>query len=348
MASARRPVLWARRVTVARKAGKMEQHREAGCTLNQRSNRRAAKAQDEVSFPVPWHRPIGRFGRTLADPDLGRDKPLAAPADARPWHPQHPPCSQAGREFAAQRSSALDEEGLINGFVADAHCLVVREVDRQVPGDLFRAPGPGPSPILSLAMPAALPGHGRTGNGDATRRDDDARQSLLPISAQGRVEGKLRRFRATGRSLGMPLGGRRAISCREWPWTRRSAISSRSTNDRYRPECGFAEDLNIAGGMPPAFRNHLVPTGCDTPASAAASSLLIPAAIANQNRLRSSRPATGGRPGDGNGARPDRSDRRFRMLIANSSFRVLRRPFESKLTAAIRMMNKSSAWSLPL
>ncbi|WP_244627770.1 IS3 family transposase, partial [Microvirga tunisiensis] len=41
------------------------------------------------------------------------------------------------------------------------------------------------------------------------------------------------------------------------------------------------------------------------------------------------RPATGGRPGDGNGARPDRSDRRFRMLIATSSFRVLRRPFES-------------------
>src|SRR5215216_3056323 len=122
---------------------------------------------------------------------------------------------------------------------------------------------------------------------------------------------------------------RRPISCMEWPCTRKSAISSRSTNDRYRPESGFAEHLNIAGGMPPAFRNHLLPTGCDTPAATAASSLLIPAAIANQNRLRSSRPATGGRPGDGNGARPDRSDRRFRMLIATSYFRVLRRPLES-------------------
>ena len=122
---------------------------------------------------------------------------------------------------------------------------------------------------------------------------------------------------------------RRPISCMEWPCARRSAISSRSTNDRYRPESGCAEDLNIAGGMPPACRNHLVPTGCDTPASTAASSLLIPTAIADQNRLRSSRPAAGGRPGDGNGARPDRSDRRFRMFIATSSFRVLRRPFES-------------------
>jgi hypothetical protein len=91
----------------------------------------------------------------------------------------------------------------------------------------------------------------------------------------------------------------------------------------------LAEDLNIAGGMPPAFRNHLVRTGCDTPAATAASSLLSPAPIASQNCLRSLRPATGGRPGDSNGARPNRSDRRFRMLIATSSFRALRRPFES-------------------
>src|SRR3954453_4109032 len=81
--------------------------------------------------------------------------------------------------------------------------------------------------------------------------------------------------------------------------------------------------------MPPAFRNHLVPTGCDTPASRAASSLLSPMAIASQNRICSSRPAAGGRPGEGNGARPDRADRRFRMLIATSNFRVLRRPLES-------------------
>ena len=55
----------------------------------------------------------------------------------------------------------------------------------------------------------------------------------------------------------------------------------------------------------------------------------MPAAIAAQNRRRSSRPATGGRPGDGNGARPDRSERRFRLLIATSFIQVLRRPFES-------------------
>src|ERR1039458_4318419 len=112
---------------------------------------------------------------------------------------------------------------------------------------------------------------------------------------------------------------------------RRSAISSRSAKERYRPESGFAGSPNIDGGMPPAFLNHLVPTACGTPAPTAASSLAMPAAIAAQNRRRSSRPATGGRPGDDNGARPDRSERRFRMFIATSFVKVLRRPLESTL-----------------
>jgi len=81
--------------------------------------------------------------------------------------------------------------------------------------------------------------------------------------------------------------------------------------------------------MPPAFRNHLVPTACGTPVPTAASSLDIPAAIDTQNRRRSSRPATGGRPGNRNGARPDRSERRFPVFIANPLIMVLRQPLES-------------------
>ena len=60
----------------------------------------------------------------------------------------------------------------------------------------------------------------------------------------------------------------------------------------------------------------------------------MPAAIAAQNRRRSSRPATGGRPGDGNGARPDRRESRLRLFIATSFIQVLRRPFESAQYAA--------------
>jgi hypothetical protein len=40
----------------------------------------------------------------------------------------------------------------------------------------------------------------------------------------------------------------------------------------------------LIDGIPPPSRNHLTPTAADTPASAAASSLDNPRAIAAQNR----------------------------------------------------------------
>src|SRR5215218_7120980 len=95
--------------------------------------------------------------------------------------------------------------------------------------------------------------------------------------------------------------------------------------------------------MPPAFRNHRAPTACGTPAVAAASSLDKPVAIAAQNLSRCSRPAAGGRPGENNGARPDRSDLRFRPFIANSSLKLLRRPLESALDASVAMINEPGA-----
>ena len=63
-------------------------------------------------------------------------------------------------------------------------------------------------------------------------------------------------------------------------------------------------------------------------ALAAASSLDKPDAIAAQNLLSSLRPATGGRPGERNGALPERSDRRFHLVIV-APHEALRRPLES-------------------
>ena len=40
-----------------------------------------------------------------------------------------------------QHASTLDEQRLIDGLMADAHSLIVREVDGQAPGDLLRAQG---------------------------------------------------------------------------------------------------------------------------------------------------------------------------------------------------------------
>ena len=87
--------------------------------------------------------------------------------------------------------------------------------------------------------------------------------------------------------------------------------------------------------MPPDLRNHLEPTGGDTPASRAASSLERPVAIAAQNRTSSSRRAESGRPGECNLFRPDRSDRRLRTVIATSYARVLRRPIELAQSTSI-------------
>jgi hypothetical protein len=54
----------------------------------------------------------------------------------------------------------------------------------------------------------------------------------------------------------------------------------------------------LTDGIPPPSRNHRTPTAAETPASAAASSLATPRAIAAQNRCRSFRRATDDRPGE--------------------------------------------------
>lgn len=69
--------------------------------------------------------------------------------------------------------------------------------------------------------------------------------------------------------------GRRAISRTANPCVFNSARSSRSANDRYRPE----DPTRLIGTIPPASRNQRGPNGCDTPLANAASSLDAPAAM---------------------------------------------------------------------
>jgi hypothetical protein len=73
----------------------------------------------------------------------------------------------------------------------------------------------------------------------------------------------------------------------------------------------------------------------------------VPTAIAAQNRRRSSRPAADGRPGDDNGARPHRSERRLCLFIATSFVKVLRRPLESALAASVAVMHEPTAMQRP-
>src|SRR4051812_41059189 len=103
----------------------------------------------------------------------GGEAGLAPSAAARPRHPQRPPGAQAGGQLAAQRPAALPVQRLIEGFVADAHGLIVAEVEPQAAGDLFRAPGCGPPPVLPTPVSAALPGHDGPVHRCPVRGDDE-------------------------------------------------------------------------------------------------------------------------------------------------------------------------------
>src|SRR3990170_1300773 len=99
--------------------------------------------------------------------------------------------------------------------------------------------------------------------------------------------------------------------------------------------------------MPPASRNQRVPTAGDTPAptpaSAPASSLDAPRAIAPQNACRCSRRATGGRPGDRIGGLPSPPlPNPVVVPYTHLQLEVLRRPLDSAPGAAIRVRNQSS------
>src|SRR5271170_1487049 len=204
-------VLHASVTAMARHARQVQQQSESSRALHQCADRRTAKTQDEVSFPMARHGAIGCFRWTLADHDLGRDEGLASSARARPRYPERPPGAQARRQLAPQRASSLNEQRLIDGFMANAHGLIVREVDRESAGYLLWAPGVCPPPILPPSMSTAFPGHGRAGHKSPARSDDDASQSLLHIGSQRRIDRKLPLLWPASGSLGMPLRCRRAI-----------------------------------------------------------------------------------------------------------------------------------------
>src|SRR3954453_7029205 len=179
----------------------------------------------------------------------------------------------------------------------------------------------------SGSLIASLADFGRRADRSACHCADVARYAKPPL--------RVAALRRSSREIvDGARSSRRAISRTPCRCARPMAISSRSANDRERPDSGFDDGARWDGGMPPALRNQRALTAGDTPAPTAASSLEHPAAMAAQNRWRSSRRATEGRPGEGKAPRPDRSERRFRMAIATSSLKALRRPLEPGQYAA--------------
>ena len=157
------------------------------------------------------HGAIGCLRRPFADHDFGRDEGLASTTRASPRYSKWPPGAQAGRQLPPQRASSLNEERLINCFMADAHVVIVREVDWKSAGDLLRAPGFCPPPIFPPSMAPAFPVHHRAGDKCPAGSHDGASQPLLHIGPQRRIDRKLPRFWSASGSLGVPLCCCRAI-----------------------------------------------------------------------------------------------------------------------------------------
>ena len=111
------------------------------------------------------------------------------------------------------------------------------------------------------------------------------------------------------------------------------AISSRSANDRYREDADPWGTLRI----PPHWRNQRAPTAGDTPATAAASSVVAPRPTASQNAPNTSRRETPGRPGERTDGLPvTDSDQPTSRPITHLPKKVLRRPIESAQYVALR------------
>ena len=98
-----------------------------------------------------------------------------------------------------------------------------------MPGDLFRAPGRRPPPILPRPVAATLPRHGGPGIGRPVRRDDEAGQPILYVTLERDVERQLGYLRTTGGAVGVPLRGRGPVL---QPAAARGGVAAQLARDR--------------------------------------------------------------------------------------------------------------------
>ncbi len=205
------PVLLAGSNAMVRHRRQVQQHREPGCALHQGPYGRTLEPEDEVALPMPWHRPVARLCRTFADHYVGTDEGFAPPPCARPRNTQCAAGAQTRSQLAPQRTSALHIQRLVDGLMADLHCLIARKVVPQPIGNLLRTPSHTPSSVLPAPMPASLPPHDWSINRRPAGSNDPARQPILHVGPQRRVGRELRSLWAARSALSMPLRSGRPI-----------------------------------------------------------------------------------------------------------------------------------------
>src|SRR5690606_2756794 len=140
-----------------------------------------------------------------------------------------------------ERTTALDVERLVDRLVADAHGLIIREVDLQALRDLLRTPRRRPAPVLTTGLVQPFPRRrSRTRPDRAVRPANVPGEPVVDVLAQSRIGRQLGLLRALGCDLGLPLRGRRSVPrvCRS-----RGRIAAQLAGDRRRIPTDPATDL---------------------------------------------------------------------------------------------------------
>src|SRR4029453_11884139 len=217
-----------------------DQHREGVRGLDERAERGALQAEEQIAFPVAGHGSVFGLGGPFADHYLGRHvRPGLLPGPGS-WDPKRPAGPQACDELALERTSALDVEGLVDGLVADPHGLIIGELDLQPLGDLLGAPSLHPTAVPAVRLVLAVPSRPRRPDCAAIRKLHSSREPVPHPDAEPVVDTQLRKLRATSTPLGMPLCERRPILETKRPCRR---VAAQLPRDRRRRPAEPTRDL---------------------------------------------------------------------------------------------------------
>ncbi len=177
------------------------------------------------------HGPVLDLGGSFADHHLRGDMGPGGLAGSGPRNPQRPPRAQARDQLALERTPAFDVERLVDGLVADAHGLIIGEIDTQPVRDLLGTPALHPAAVPTMRLVAALPFRALRPQGATAGRPNRAREPLSHIAAKPIVAGELRLPRTTSAPLCVPLRDRRLVLKPERPGRR---VAAKLPRDRRR------------------------------------------------------------------------------------------------------------------
>ena len=200
------------------------------------------------------HGPVLDLGGSFADHHLRGDMGPGGLAGPGPRNPQRPPRAQACDQLTLERTPAFDVERLIDGLVADAHGLIIGEIDTQPVRDLLGTPALGPAAVPTMRLVAALPLRANRPQGATAGRPNRAREPLLHIAAKPIIAGELRWPRTTSAPLCVPLRDRRLVLK---PECSRRRVPAKLPRDRRRAAIDPAGDLTHTEALGPEQRDVL-------------------------------------------------------------------------------------------